>query len=174
MHWSEQSKIQKDLSTVFCNCKIPNGTNCMLNQTASWNIPEFTTRNTLYFSKEIFKKAMFFYKQGLSFKYFYNPIAMNATAPCLRRVLNIQMIKKVRRRFPMLATSLFERQRWASKRGIYLKARSNFNSSFSGLNYYSERLSTLSWLYSAFWCVWNFFSLENNEIVFDIRIGLFC
>ena len=49
-------------------------------------VPEITTRNTLYFSKDIFNGAMFF-QTGLTFKYF-SSFLMNGLQPGAGRILH--------------------------------------------------------------------------------------
>lgn len=114
------------------------------------NIPEFTTRNTLYFSKEIFKKAMFL-QTGVSFKYFTS-YTMNAYSPLLGEFY-IQNDQKLGG-FPML--DFFVNAKVQQTR-IYLKAE-HFNSSFSEPNYYSAPEYPYRDFIVRFGVVWNFFS----------------
>ena len=114
------------------------------------NVPEFTTRNTLYFSKEIFKKAMFL-QTGVSFKYFTS-YTMNAYSPLLGEFY-IQNEQKLGG-FPML--DFFVNAKVQQTR-IYLKAE-HFNSSFSEPNYYSAPEYPYRDFIVRFGVVWNFFS----------------
>ncbi|MDP5228779.1 MAG: putative porin, partial [Cellulophaga sp.] len=114
------------------------------------NVPQFTTRNTLYFSKEIFKKAMFL-QTGVTLKYFtaYN---MNAYNPLLGEfyIQNNEQIGG----FPML--DFFINAKVQQTR-IYLKAE-HFNSSFSEPTYYSAPEYPFRDFIVRFGVVWNFFS----------------
>jgi hypothetical protein len=114
------------------------------------NVPQFTTRNTLYFSKEIFKKAMFL-QTGVTFKYFtsYN---MNAYNPLLGEFY-IQNNQKLGG-FPML--DFFINAKVLQTR-IYLKAE-HFNSSFSAPTYYAAPEYPYRDFIVRFGLVWNFFS----------------
>tara|TARA_R110002050_G_scaffold204522_4_gene340270 strand:+ start:213247 stop:215241 length:1995 start_codon:yes stop_codon:yes gene_type:complete len=114
------------------------------------NVPQLTTRNTLYFSKEVFKKAMFL-QTGVTFKYFtsYN---MNAYNPLLGEFY-IQDVEKLGG-FPLL--DFFINAKIQQTR-IYLKAE-HFNSSFSGNNYYSAPDYPYRDFIVRFGVVWNFFS----------------
>tara|TARA_R110000796_G_scaffold252571_1_gene387963 strand:- start:206 stop:2203 length:1998 start_codon:yes stop_codon:yes gene_type:complete len=115
-----------------------------------FNVPQIITRNTLYFSKEIFKKAMFL-QTGVTFKYFtsYN---MNAYNPLLGEfyIQNNQELGG----FPLL--DFFINAKVQQTR-IYLKAE-HFNSSFSGYNYYSAPEYPYRDFIVRFGVVWNFFS----------------
>lgn len=115
-----------------------------------FNVPQLTTRNTLYFSKDIFKKAMFL-QTGVTFKYFtsYN---MNAYNPLLGEFY-IQNNQKLGG-FPLL--DFFINAKVQQTR-IYLKAE-HFNSSFSGYNYYAAPEYPYRDFIVRFGVVWNFFS----------------
>ncbi|EWH12615.1 hypothetical protein KLA_13976 [Cellulophaga geojensis KL-A] len=114
------------------------------------NLPEFVTRNTLYFSKDVFKKAMFI-QTGVTFKYFtaYN---MNAYNPALGEfyVQNQQKLGA----YPML--DFFINGKVKQTR-IYLKAE-HFNSSFTGYDFYSAPNYPYRDFVIRFGLVWNFFS----------------
>ncbi|MEP5829569.1 MAG: putative porin, partial [Maribacter dokdonensis] len=88
------------------------------------NVPQLVTRNTLYFSSDVFKKAMFL-QTGVTFKYFtaYN---MNGYNPVLGEfyVQNKEELGG----YPLL--DFFINARIQQTR-IYLKAE-HFNASFSG------------------------------------------
>lgn len=114
------------------------------------NVPQFTTRNTLYYSNEIFKKAMFL-QTGITFKYFtsYN---MNSYNPLLGEfyIQNNQSLGS----FPLL--DFFINAKVQQTR-IYLKAE-HFNSSFSDYNYFSAPDYPYRDFIVRFGVVWNFFS----------------
>ncbi|WP_240927970.1 putative porin, partial [Cellulophaga sp. Z1A5H] len=114
------------------------------------NVPQFTTRNTLYYSKEIFKKAMFL-QTGVTFKYFtsYN---MNSYNPLLGE-LYIQNDQSLGG-FPVI--DFFINAKVQQTR-IYLKAE-HLNSSFSGYNYFSAPDNPYRDFIVRFGVVWNFFS----------------
>lgn len=118
--------------------------------TAVLNVPQFTTRNSFYFSKEVFKKAMFL-QTGVTFKYFtsYN---MNSYNPLLGEFY-IQNTEKLGG-YPLL--DFFINAKVQQTR-IYLKAE-HFNSSFSGFNYYSAPDYPYRDFIVRFGVVWNFFS----------------
>jgi hypothetical protein len=114
------------------------------------NVPQLVTRNTLYFSSEVFKKAMYL-QTGVTFKYFtsYN---MDAYNPVLGEFY-IQNNEELGG-FPML--DFFINARIQQTR-IYLKAE-HFNSSFSGYNFYSAPNYPYRDFVIRFGLVWNFFS----------------
>ncbi len=114
------------------------------------NVPQLTTRNTLYFAKEVFKKALFL-QTGLTFKYF-SSYYMNAYNPLLGEFY-IQNNEKIGG-FPVL--DFFINAKVQQTR-IYLKAE-HFNSSFSGSNYYSAPNYPYRDFIVRFGVVWNFFS----------------
>ena len=114
------------------------------------NVPQFTTRNSFYYSTDVFKKAMFL-QTGVTFKYFtsYN---MNSYNPLLGEFY-IQNTEKLGG-FPLL--DFFINAKVQQTR-IYLKAE-HFNSSFSGFNYYSAPDYPYRDFIVRFGVVWNFFS----------------
>ena len=114
------------------------------------NVPQLVTRNTLYFSSDVFKKAMYL-QTGITFKYFtsYN---MDAYNPVLGEFY-IQNNEELGG-FPML--DFFINARIQQTR-IYLKAE-HFNSSFSGYNFYSAPNYPYRDFVIRFGLVWNFFS----------------
>jgi len=113
------------------------------------NVPQVTTRNTLYFASHFFKKALFL-QTGVTLKYFtkYN---MNAYDPLLAEfyVQNGQEFGG----FPML--DFFVNAKIRQTR-IYFKAE-HFNSSFTGYNYYSAPNNPYRDFAVRFGLVWNFF-----------------
>ncbi len=114
------------------------------------NVPEFTTRNSLYFSKEMFKKAMYL-QTGVTLKYF-SSYAMNSYNPLLNE-LYIQTDQELGG-FPLL--DFFINAKIQQTR-IYLKAE-HFNSLFSESNYYSAPDYPYRDFIVRFGVVWNFFS----------------
>jgi len=113
------------------------------------NVPEFITRNTLYYSNHLFKKALYL-QTGVTFSYFsrYN---MNAYDPVLGEfyVQNENNFGS----FPRLDFFLNVKVRQTR---IYLKAE-HFNSSFTGYNYYSAPNEPYRDFVVRFGLVWNFF-----------------
>ncbi|WP_422348955.1 putative porin [Flagellimonas sp.] len=115
------------------------------------NLPQVLTRNTLYFSKDVFKKAMFL-QTGVTFKYFtsYN---MNAYNPLLGEFY-IQNNEEFGG-YPLLDFFINAKVRQTR---IYLKAE-HFNTLFtSEPNYYSAPNYPYRDFVIRFGLVWNFFS----------------
>ncbi|WP_188370678.1 putative porin [Muriicola marianensis] len=114
------------------------------------NLPQLVTRNTIYFSSDVFKKAMFL-QTGVTFKYFsaYN---MNAYNPLLGEfyVQNQEELGG----FPLLDFFINAKVRQTR---IYLKAE-HFNSSFSGNTFYAAPGYPYRDFVIRFGLVWNFFS----------------
>ena len=113
------------------------------------NVPELTTRSTLYFSDHVFKKAMFL-QTGVTFQYFskyygndYNPLIGEFYVQNETKFGN----------FPMF--DFFINARIKQTR-IYLKAE-HFNSSFTGYNYYSAPNYPYRDFMVRFGLEWNFF-----------------
>ena len=128
--------------------------NTMLYQTitdenSTLNVPEFVTRNTLYYSNHLFKRAMFL-QTGVTFNYFtaYN---MNAYDPLLSEFY-VQTEKKYGGfpRFDFFVNAKIKQTR------IYLKAE-HFNSALSGYNFYSAPNYPYRDFVIRFGLVWNFF-----------------
>ena len=114
------------------------------------NLPQLVTRNTLYFSSDVFKKAMYL-QTGITFKYFtsYN---MDAYNPLLGEFYT-QNSEKLGG-YPLL--DFFINARVQQTR-IYLKAE-HFNSSFGKSNYYAAPDYPYRDFVIRFGLVWNFFS----------------
>jgi len=114
------------------------------------NLPTFVTRNTLYFSKQVFKKAMFL-QTGVTFKYFssYN---MDAYNPLLAEFYTQN--REQLGGYPLFDFFINAKVRTAR---IYLKAE-HFNSSFTGNNYYAAPDYPYRDFVIRFGLVWNFFS----------------
>lgn len=115
------------------------------------NLPQLVTRNTLYFSSDVFKKAMYL-QTGVTLKYFtaYN---MDAYNPVLGEFY-IQNAEKLGG-YPML--DFFINARVQQTR-IYLKAE-HFNSGFgTPNNFYAAPNYPYRDFVIRFGLVWNFFS----------------
>ncbi|WP_422083564.1 putative porin [Ulvibacterium sp.] len=115
------------------------------------NVPQLVTRNTLYFSSDVFKKAMYL-QTGITFKYFtaYN---MDGYNPLLGEfyIQNTESFGG----YPLL--DFFINARVKQTR-IYLKAE-HFNSSFGGnFDFYSAPNYPYRDFVIRFGLVWNFFS----------------
>lgn len=116
-----------------------------------FNVPQVVTRNTLYFSSDIFKKAMFI-QTGVHFKYFTS-YTMDAYNPVLGEFY-VQNEEKLGG-FPML--DFFINAKVQQTR-IFLKAE-HFNSSFSQQRtYFSAPNYPYRNFVIRFGLVWNFFS----------------
>ena len=113
------------------------------------NVPELNLRSTLYYSSELFKKALFL-QTGFTVNYFskYN---MNAYDPVLAEfyVQNDEEFGE----FPRVDFFLNAKIRQTR---IYLKAE-HFNSAFTGYNYFSAPNNPYRDFAIRFGVVWNFF-----------------
>ncbi|SFR40234.1 Putative porin [Robiginitalea myxolifaciens] len=114
------------------------------------NLPTLVTRNTLYFSSEVFKKAMYL-QTGVTFKYFTS-YYMDAYNPLMAEFY-VQNQEKLGG-FPML--DFFINARVQQTR-IYLKAE-HFNSFFSQNNFFAAPDYPYRDFVIRFGLVWNFFS----------------
>ncbi|HEX8577262.1 MAG TPA: putative porin [Flavobacterium sp.] len=113
------------------------------------NVPQIVTRNTLYYSDHVFRRAMFI-QTGFIFNYFTKYNADNYN-PLLGEFY-VQTDKKIGA-FPMVDFFINARVRQTR---IYLKAE-HFNSSFTGNNYYSAPNDPYRDFVVRFGLVWNFF-----------------
>jgi hypothetical protein len=113
------------------------------------NVPELVTRNTLYFSEHVFKKAMFL-QTGITFNYFTKYFA-NDYNPLLGEfyVQNQQQIGD----FPML--DFFVNAKVKQIR-LFLKAE-HFNSAWTGYDFYAAPNYPYRDFIVRFGVVWNFF-----------------
>jgi hypothetical protein len=113
------------------------------------NVPELLTRNTLYFSQEMFRKALFL-QTGLTLNYFTNYYA-NEYNPVIAEFF-VQNNKEIGNfaNFDFFINAKIQRTR------IYLIAE-HFNSSFSGNNFYSSPNNPYRDFMIRFGLVWNFF-----------------
>lgn len=114
------------------------------------NVPDLVTRNTLYFSSDLFKKAMYM-QTGITFKYFTS-YTMDAYNPLLSEfyVQNREELGG----YPMLDFFINAKVRQTR---IYLKAE-HFNSSFTGNSFYAAPNYPYRDFVIRFGLVWNFFS----------------
>ena len=113
------------------------------------NVPKFTTRNSLYYSEHLFKRALFL-QTGVTFNYFtkfyandYNPVVGD---------FYIQSTKQIGE-FPMMDFFINAK---VSQTRIYLKAE-HFNSSLTGNDFYSAPTYPYRDFVIRFGLVWNFF-----------------
>ncbi|WP_282136864.1 putative porin [Seonamhaeicola maritimus] len=113
------------------------------------NVPELTTRNTLYFSSQLFDKAMFL-QTGVTFNYF-TKYYMNAYNPVLAEFY-VQNETEYGN-FPRLDFFINAKIRQTR---LFLKAE-HFNSAFTGYNYYSAPNNPYRDFTVRFGVVWNFF-----------------
>jgi hypothetical protein len=114
------------------------------------NVPEIVTRNTLYYTNYMFKKALFL-QTGITLNYFSKYLA-NDYNPVIGEFF-IQNKKEIGN-YPNLdffINAKIQRTR------IYLKAE-HFNSSFSGNNFYSAPNSPYRDFTIRFGLIWNFFN----------------
>ena len=114
------------------------------------NVPEFLSRNSIYYSNTVLKGALFF-QTGLSVKYFskyysneYNPLISS---------FHIQNDKKIGG-FPLI--DIFVNAKIKQTR-LFLKAE-HFNSNFTGNNFYSSPSYPYRDFIIRFGLVWNFFN----------------
>lgn len=113
------------------------------------NVPQFTTRNTLYFSSHLFKKAMYL-QTGIIFNYF-TKYKMNAYDPLLAEFY-VQTNQEFGN-FPRLDFFINAKVRQTR---IYLKAE-HFNAPFTGYNYFAAPNNPYRDFTVRFGIVWNFF-----------------
>ena len=114
-----------------------------------FNVPEIITRNTLYYSNHVFKKAMYL-QTGITFNYF-TKYYMNAYDPLLAEfyVQNDRQFGE----FPRLDFFINAKIRQTR---IFLKAE-HFNSAFTGYDFYSAPNYPYRDFTVRFGVVWNFF-----------------
>ncbi|XLS28550.1 putative porin [Flavobacteriaceae bacterium M23B6Z8] len=113
------------------------------------NVPELTTRNTLYFSDHLFKKAMYL-QTGITFKYF-SSYYMDAYSPLLG-----EFYTQGNEQFGAFPLFDFFINAKVKQTRIYLKAE-HFNSPFSDANFYSAPDHPYRDFIVRFGLVWNFF-----------------
>ncbi|RXJ44583.1 putative porin [Gelidibacter gilvus] len=113
------------------------------------NVPQIITRNTLYFSDHLFKKALFL-QTGITFNYF-TEYTMDGYDPLLGEFYTQNQIKVGD--FPRLDFFINAKVRQTR---IYLMAE-HFNSAFTGYNYFSAPNNPYRDFSIRFGLVWNFF-----------------
>jgi hypothetical protein len=114
------------------------------------NVPEFVTRNTLYFSDHFFKKALFL-QTGVTFQYFTSYYGNNYQ-PLLGEFY-VQERKKIGG-YPLF--DFFINAKIRTFR-LFLKAE-HFNSAWTGYNFYSAPDYPYRDFTFRFGIIWNFFS----------------
>lgn len=113
------------------------------------NVPEIVTRNTLYYSNHLFKKALYL-QTGITFNYF-SKYYMNGYDPLLSEFY-VQNNTELGN-FPRMDFFINAKIRQTR---IFLKAE-HFNSAFTGYNYYSAPNYPYRDFTIRFGLVWNFF-----------------
>jgi hypothetical protein len=113
------------------------------------NVPQLTTRNTLYYGNHMFQKALYL-QTGVTFNYF-TKYYMNGYDPVLAEFY-VQTDKEYGA-FPRLDFFINAKIRQTC---IYLKAE-HFNSAFTGYNYYAAPNHPYRDFSVRFGIVWNFF-----------------
>ena len=113
------------------------------------NVPQFTTRNTLYFSNHFFKRALFL-QTGVTFNYFTKYYA-NDYNPVIGSFYTQNTIETGR--FPLF--DFFVNAK-ISQAQIYLKAE-HFNAGWTGFDYYSAPKYPYHDFMIRFGVIWNFF-----------------
>jgi hypothetical protein len=114
------------------------------------NVPQLVTRNTLYYSNEVFDRAMFL-QTGVTFKYF-TKYTMDGYNPLLGEFY-LQNREELGG-FPLL--DFFINAKIQQTR-VYIKAE-HFNSSFTGNTFYAAPNYPYRDFVVRFGLVWNFFS----------------
>jgi hypothetical protein len=114
------------------------------------NVPEFVTRNTLYYTNSAFKNKLFF-QTGIELNYFtsyyantYNPVLGEFFAQDRVKIGNAPLLD-------YFVNVKIQRTR------LYLKAE-HFNSLFSKNNYFSDQNNPYRDFLIRFGLVWNFFN----------------
>lgn len=114
------------------------------------NVPGFITRNTLYYSDRVFKKALFF-QTGITFQYFTKYYS-NGYDPVLGEFYSQDDLKTGN--FPLI--DFFINAKIQEFR-LFIKAE-HLNSGFSGYNYYSAPNYPYKDFTVRFGVIWDFFS----------------
>jgi hypothetical protein len=114
------------------------------------NVPEIVTRNTIYYTNYLFKKALFL-QTGVTLNYFTNYFA-NDYNPVIGEFF-IQNKKEIGNypNFDFFINARIQRTR------IYLKAE-HFNSSLTGNNFYAAPNNPYRDFMIRFGLIWNFFN----------------
>lgn len=113
------------------------------------NVPKIVTRNTIYYTTDVFKKAMLL-QTGITFQYFSEYYA-NEHSPVIGEFY-VQNTKKIGD-FPLVDFFINARVRQTR---IYLKAE-HFNAAFTGRNYFATPTQPYRDFIIRFGLVWNFF-----------------
>lgn len=121
----------------------------VLNGEGLLNVPQFVSRNTIYFSDHVFKKALFL-QTGITLNYF-SDYSMDAYDPLLAEFY-VQNQTKIGS-FPRLDFFINAKIRQTR---IFIKAE-HFNSSFTGYNFFSAPNNPYRDFAVRFGVVWNFF-----------------
>lgn len=119
-------------------------------QQAVLNMPEFVTRNTIYYTNYFFHKALFL-QSGVTLNYFTNYFA-NDYNPVIGEFF-VQQNKQIGN-YPNLdffINAKIQRTR------VYLKAE-HFNAAYTGNNYYSAPNNPYRDMTIRFGLIWNFFN----------------
>ncbi|AOZ99894.1 putative porin [Flavobacterium commune] len=119
-------------------------------QQAVLNVPEFVTRNTIYYTNYFFHKALFL-QAGVTLNYFTNYFA-NDYNPVIGEFF-VQQNKQIGN-YPNLdffINAKIQRTR------VYLKAE-HFNAAYTGNNYYSAPNNPYRDMTIRFGLIWNFFN----------------
>lgn len=134
-------KFALDNTVLFQN--VQQGSNVL-------NVPDFVTRNTLYYTDRVFKKALLF-QTGVTFQYFtkyygngYNPVIGEFYSQDSFKMGN----------FPLIDFFLNAK---IQEFRIFLKAE-HLNSGFTGYNYYSAPNYPYKDFTIRFGVIWDFFS----------------
>ena len=119
-------------------------------QEAVLNVPEIVTRNTIYYTNFMFKKALFL-QTGITLNYFtsyfandYNPVIGEFFTQTKKEIGNYPNLD-------FFINAKIQRTR------IYFKAE-HFNSSFTGNNFYSAPNTPYRDFTIRFGLIWNFFN----------------
>lgn len=113
------------------------------------NVPELVTRNTFYFSQEMFRKALFF-QTGVTLNYFTNYYA-NEYNPVIG-----EFFTQDKKKIGNFANLDFFFNARLQRTRIYIIAE-HFNSSLTGNKYYSSPSNPYRDFMIRFGVVWNFF-----------------
>jgi len=114
------------------------------------NVPEISTRNTIYYANHFFEKKALYLQTGITFNYF-SSYSMDAYDPLLAEFYT-QNQKEIGS-FPRLDFFINAKVRQTR---IFLKAE-HFNSSFTGYSFYSAPNYPYRDFVVRFGIVWNFF-----------------
>jgi len=121
-----------------------------VNGASFFNVPEFVTRNSFYYSNYLFKGKPLYLQTGFTFKYFtsfyaeaYNPVLSEFVLQNTTEIGNYPI-------FDFFVNGQIRRTR------LFFKVE-NVGASFTGRNYYSAPSYPYRDLTVRFGLVWNFF-----------------